>query len=232
MADGSGAHRLHAQGAADWDISPEVLAFIKAHVKPGMKTIETGAGRSTLAFVAAGAEHTAITPSASEIAAITAAAHAEGMNPFTATMIEGFSQDVLPGLSGELDFALIDGGHGFPIPTIDWTYIVPRLKVGGIVMIDDVDLWTGKMLIDFMEREAGFEHVATLRGRTAAFRLTERFAFHEWTKQPFVVEQSRWTQRARKAKNVLGMLARFDLATLKAKFANEKRLAQAAKDDY
>lgn len=223
---------LHAGGEAAWDISQEVLSLIAREVRPGMATLETGAGQSTLAFLEAGADHHAVTPSASEIAAIASAAAARGLDPDRLSLHEGCSQDILPGLTGDLDFALIDGGHGFPIPAIDWAYIAPRIKPGGMLVIDDVDLWTGRMILDFMKADPAFRLEGVLRGRTAAFRLKERFVLREWTNQPYVVARSRWPQRMRKARNLMGLLARFDLGAVRAKLANEKRLAAAAKADY
>ena len=223
---------LHADGAAAWDISREVLDFIAKHVRPGIATLETGAGQSTLAFLDAGARHEAVTPSQVEAEAITREAIRRGLDPANLTFRIGYSQDLLPRLTGELDFVLIDGGHGFPIPATDWLYLAPRLKVGGMMMLDDVDLWTGQMLVDFMKHEACWEQVALLRGRTAAFRLVAPFELHEWTKQPFVVQKSRWTQTRRKVVNLLGLLAKGDLSSIRQKVANEKRLAEAARNDY
>ena len=223
---------LHADGAAAWDISQEVLDFIAAHVTPGMATLETGAGQSTLAFLAAGARHEAVTPSEIEAEAITKEAIGRGLDHGQLTFRIGYSQDVLPKLEGDLDFVLIDGGHGFPIPATDWLYLAPRLKVGGVMMLDDVDLWTGQMLVDFMKQEACWEQIALLRGRTAAFRLVSEFELHEWTKQPFVVQKSRWSQTRRKVVNLLGLIAKGNLSAIRHKLANERRLADAAKDDY
>ena len=67
---------------------------------------------------------------------------------------------------------------------------------------------------------------------TAAFRLVAPFELHEWTKQPFVVQKSRWTQTRRKVVNLLGLLAKGDLSSIRQKVANEKRLAEAARNDY
>jgi hypothetical protein len=227
---------LHADGAAAWDISDEVLAFIHSHVRPGMQTLETGAGQSTLAFLTAGAVHTAVTPSQSEADAIRRAALERELDTDRLAFAFGYSQDVLPGLMAErstsLDVVLIDGGHGFPIPTVDWVYTAPKLKLGGLMIVDDVDLWTGQMLVDFMRAEACWKHQTTLRGRTAVFRLVAPFQLREWTNQPFVVGKSRLPQAMRKARNLIGLLMKGDFAAIRRKAANEARLAQAARSDY
>jgi predicted O-methyltransferase YrrM len=226
------APMLHAGGAAHWDISQEVLNFIRTEVKPGSRTLETGAGASTVVFAEQGAQHECVTPSESEVAAITAACVARGVPAERITFRLGLSQDVLPKLTGPLDLVLIDGGHGFPIPAVDWLYTAPRLVVGGLMAIDDVDLWTGAMIVDFLRGEDCWKQESLLRGRTAVFRLTKPFELHEWTKQPTVVAKSRITQGARKAKNLLGLIASGNLGAIKGKLVNERRLAEAAKDDY
>jgi len=225
---------LHAEGSASWDMSDEGIHFIQQIVKNGDRTLETGAGSTTLAFLESGCDHTAVTPISSECDAIRAEAERRGLDTAKLNFEVGFSQDVLPrlDLKETLDVVLIDGGHGFPIPAVDWMYTAGMLKVGGVMMIDDVDLWTGQMIVDFLEAESGWQHMETLRGRTAAFKMTEPFVLHEWTKQPFVVAKSKWTQRKRKARNLAGLVAKGDIDQIKAKMANEKRLAEAAKDDY
>ncbi len=230
----SDTEHLHAEGAASWDISEEVLAFIDAHVTEGAHTLETGAGQSTLAFMAKGAWHHAVTPVGSEVAAIRGEAKRRGIDDSNTEFHVGYSQDVLPALKLErkLDFVLIDGGHGFPIPAIDWTYTARHLAVGGMMMVDDVDLWSGQMLDRMMRSESAWKHVDTLRGRTVAFELVKPFELREWTNQPYVVAQSRWTQRMRKARNLAGLVARADVSAIRAKIGNERRLAVAAKADY
>ena len=224
---------LHADGAAHWDISAEVLGAITARVEPGMTTLETGAGRSTLAFLAAGAHHTVVTVEPAEIDAIRAAAAKDGVDDSRLVPAIGFSQDVLPRLSPDpLDFALIDGGHGFPIPAVDFTFIAPRLKVGGHLLIDDVDLWTGGMLVDFLKAEPGWAFEGLLRRRTALFAVTEPVRLREWTNQPHVVNASRWPQRWRKARNLFDLILSGDVDAIRGKLANERALANAARDDY
>ena len=224
---------LHAQGAAKWDASDAVLTFLGEALRPGMRTLETGAGRSTLRFAAAGCVHAAVTPSAAEIAAIRLSAAEEGIDLSQVTFHEGFSQDVLPHFDAEeeLDLVFIDGGHGFPVPAVDFQFLAPRLKVGGRLLIDDVDLWTGDMIVQVLRRDAGWRHEATLKGRTAVFEKTAPYAAHEWTKQPYVVRKSFWPQTRRKLANGLALLARGDLSAVAHKVANEKRLKQAARFD-
>lgn len=222
--------KLHANGRVQWDASDAVLDWFKANLTPGMRTIETGAGKSTLAFMAAGCQHDCVTPSASEVEAIKGEADVRGLNCQLATFHIDFSQNVLPHLNGheDIDVAFIDGGHGFPVPAVDWLYIAPRLKVGGKLLIDDIDLWTGAMLIDVMAKEPGWHVDKILRGRTAIITKTAPFQAREWTHQPTVVAKSFVPQTMRKIVNGLALLARFDFKAVLAKLKHEKALSDAA----
>ena len=227
------ATHLHADGAAAWDASEAVLAWLARELKPGMATIETGAGRSTLAFAAAGCAHEVVTPAASEIAAIRAAGELAGAPMAAVRFHEGFSQDVLPRLApGErYDVAFIDGGHGFPIPAVDFQYLAPLLRIGGALLIDDVDLWTGDMIVQVLRRDPDWRFEGRLNGRTAVFRKLAPFAAHEWTRQAYVRRRSFWPQLRRKAMNGLRLLASGRLGKVAGKLRNERRLADAAKRD-
>lgn len=224
---------LHADGAAAWDIQPGILALIAGHVRPGMVTLETGAGQSTVALTRAGAEHHAVTPSEDEARRIHAACEAAGVSTAQLHFHLGYSQDILPRLeAAPLDFALIDGGHGFPIPAVDFCYIAPRLKPGALLVIDDVDLWTGAMIVDFLKCEPAFELMEIQRGRTAVFRSLSAFTLREWTNQPAVVAKSRLSQLSRKARNAVGLVLSGKAGELGKKLENERQLAAAAKKDY
>jgi hypothetical protein len=223
--------KLHADGNVQWDASDAVLDWFKANLSSGMRTIETGAGKSTLAFMAAGCVHDAVTPSSTEVIAIKAEAIAQGLDSSIVTFHEDFSQNVLPHLKGheDIDVAFIDGGHGFPVPCVDWLFIAPRMKVGGKLLIDDVDLWTGAMLVDVLRRETGWHVDMILRGRTAVITKTAPFQAREWCDQPTVVSKSVVPQTWRKIVNGAVLLARLDMKALSAKFKQERALSNAAK---
>jgi hypothetical protein len=222
--------KLHAGGNIQWDASDVVLDWFKSNLKPGMRTMETGAGKSTLAFMAAGCQHDTVTPSSSEVAAIQAEALKRGLNPDSVTFHIDFSQNVLPHLKGheDIDVAFIDGGHGFPVPGVDWLFIAPRLKVGGKMLIDDVDLWTGAMLVDVLRKEDGWRVDTILRGRTAVVTKTAPFQAREWCDQPTVVAKSRLPQTMRKLVNGISLLARFDLKAITRKLKHERALSGAS----
>jgi hypothetical protein len=223
--------KLHADGSVQWDAAEIVLDWFKANLKPNMRTIETGAGKSTLAFMEAGCVHDCVTPSQSEVQAIKNEAIRRDLPLENATFHVDFSQNVLPHLKGheDIDVAFIDGGHGFPIPAVDWMYIAPRIKVGGKLLIDDIDLWTGSMLVEVMAKERGWRIDTVLRGRTVVITKTEPFQAREWVDQPTVVAKSYVPQTMRKIVNGLGLLARLDFKAVVRKLKHERKLADVAR---
>ena len=65
-------HRDESGHPYSWQLSNDVLRFIDAHVREGSKTLETGAGVSTVLFALKGASHVCIVPFQEEVASIKA----------------------------------------------------------------------------------------------------------------------------------------------------------------
>jgi predicted O-methyltransferase YrrM len=51
--------------------------------------------------------------------------------------IRGYSGDIVPGLDFQFDFAYIDGEHSPEQVYKDATYVLPKMKRGGIILFDD-----------------------------------------------------------------------------------------------
>ena len=171
---------------------PEALQFIERTVGPGDRTLETGSGYSTILFALLGAHHTCIVPNRPETERITAYLAEQGISADRVHFIVEPSERVLPKLELEPhDLVLIDGSHSFPQVFIDWFYVAPALKVGGHLLIDDIHVWTGKVLRDVLVAEPEWELVTELHGRTAVFRKTaEVDPDRLWTEQRYVVRRS------------------------------------------
>ena len=86
--------RLHGQSEF-WGLAWEALEYLERTVQPGMATLETGAGASTIVFAARGAEHEVVTPSAEEADRISAECDARGISTENVTFRIGSSADVL-----------------------------------------------------------------------------------------------------------------------------------------
>jgi hypothetical protein len=182
---------VHVDGAGNvvsWPLGPGALRVIEEHIGPGSRTLETGEGMSTVLFALRGAEHVCVTPNRDAVTKIIQYCVAHGVSLDRVRFEIGCSEEVLPRLElGELDLVLIDGRHGFPAPFIDWHYTAGALRVGGLVIVDDTQLWTGSILKRFLDEEPEWKLVHDFSPRTAVFRL-QRAGNHakEWIHQPFV----------------------------------------------
>lgn len=193
LRDAPAFHTDEGWNPVSLQASDEVLRLLAHTVRPGMHTLETGAGMSTIVFAGAGAEHTCITPAGDEVQRIRAWCGAHGVDLARTTFHVERSEIVLPRLDPTpLDVVLIDGGHGFPTPFIDWFYVAERLRVGGTLVVDDVHLWTGAVLRDFLAAEPCWLLRDHFTERAAVFEKTAELpALPEWTHQPYVVRHSR-----------------------------------------
>lgn len=195
-------HGLGADGRpVIWTLGPSWLKLIGETVQPGWHTLETGAGASTVVFALRQANHVCIVPAPNEIKLIREFCQEHGLSTERITFVDQPSEAVLPGLDLEpLDLVLLDGSHSFPSVFIDWYYAAGRLKEGGWLVVDDIHLWTGRVLRDFLDAEGGWELVNEDRLKTAVFRkLTADSDVPNWVFQPYVVGHSALTSRARVA---------------------------------
>lgn len=139
---------------AKWTLGTETLMWLAERIPECARTIETGCGYSTIIFAAGGIEHTTITPDENEIHRIENYCESRGISTSKVNFVVGTSQRVLPSLNiGTTDLVLIDGEHAFPIPCLDWYFMSPSLRVGGLMMVDDWKIPSVHFLVDFMRAE-------------------------------------------------------------------------------
>jgi precorrin-6B methylase 2 len=128
---------LHGGGTAFWGTGWGALVWLEETLRPGMATLETGAGATTIVFAASGADHEAVTPSQDEVDRIAQECERLGVDQSRVRYHVAPSQDVLSELERrELDVVLVGGADGFPYPILDWWYLAPRLRVGGHLLVD------------------------------------------------------------------------------------------------
>jgi SAM-dependent methyltransferase len=165
----------------------EALSLVLDRVSRGDRTLETGCGYSTVAFALARARHTVVSPNRAEHERIRAWCAGRGVPTETVEFIVARSQDALPAMSGSLDFVLIDGAHALPIPLIDWYYTATRLRVGGLLMVDDTHIRSGQILRDFLRAESPRWRVVSELPRTALFEKVgeEVITDEDWWGQPY-----------------------------------------------
>lgn len=191
--------RVHLDGAESWALEPGALDWLAAALEPEWRTVETGCGSSSIVFTLVGTEHTVIAPNQAEHDEIRRWCEARGFATSRTTSIVEDSTKVLPSLRGEFDLGLIDGGHAFPLPFIDWLYIADRLRLGGLLIVDDINLPTCGILHDFL---AADEERWTLERRFPRSSMFRKLAepvvsVHDWTGQPWVLAELRRQRRLR-----------------------------------
>ena len=167
-----------------WGISKEILKFIYDNLKPGMETVETGSGNTTVGFAVAGTNHTCVTPSDEESRKIMEYCSKLGIIP-NITFLNQSSDIVLPNIQTakeDLDFIFIDGAHRFPFPIIDFHYTESRLKIGGILGIDDTRIPSVKILCDFLCGENEWKLIKKFRN-TAFFKKINKTTGKDWLGQ-------------------------------------------------
>ena len=162
---------LHAGGAEYWGLAWPALEWLEREVRPGLATLETGSGSSTLVFAACGADHEAVTPAADEEERFRAECERRGIDSSRVAFRIGLSHEVLPGLEQRpLDLVLIDGAHGFPYPILDWWFLAERLNVGGRMLLDDAYMPPVRTLVDALRAQSQWELEQPASFRTAVVR--------------------------------------------------------------
>jgi len=192
LKDNPQFHELRGQLISGWRLDEQTLRFLDDHLHVDMKTIETGAGLSTVLFAVKGTSHTCIVPDQKQVERIVAYCKAKNIALTKIRFLLEKSERALPSI-GETDYdlALIDGRHGFPTPFIDWFYMSQMLKIGGVVIVDDLHIWTCDLLRKFLLSEPEDWESLDESNRAAIFRKRGNVAFgREWSHQPFVLQHS------------------------------------------
>jgi hypothetical protein len=186
--------RLHDTGAglsSRWRLQDADLLYLSRTLHPGLRTLETGAGLSTILFALKGTRHTCVVPDQGLVDRIVGFCSEAGIGLENVAFVLEQSEQALPAMRArDYDFALIDGRHGFPAPFIDCYYAARLLKIGGCVMIDDLHIWTADLLARYLRSDPGWE-LARETWHSATFaKRTENALMDEWTRQPFVLRRS------------------------------------------
>ena len=149
IADPPPVHPDRPDGVV-WHTETSCYRFMAKHVERGSRTMETGAGMSTVLFAAFGCEHVAVVPFPDEAAAIEAYCDKNAIDRTSLRFDLRPSEVALPAMVGssQIDLLFIDGCHGYPMPVIDWFYGASLVRQGGVVVFDDIQLPQVRNLID------------------------------------------------------------------------------------
>jgi hypothetical protein len=169
-------------------VDPLALDWIARNLNDNMITLETGAGNTTVVFAALAKDHYCFTHGPGEKERITE--YLRSLDISSRVHFEiGPSDETLPRWNAGpvIDFAYIDGGHGYPLPALDWHYIdYKMLKIGGILGMDNTELRPVREHCEFLEENRSYKLVQSIYGGTfAKFYRKERDEFREWTEQSY-----------------------------------------------
>ena len=168
----------------DYSINVNVLRALNLYLKPGMHTLETGSGHSTIVFASIGTHHISISPYADEQARIQQYLDSKliGNNP---RFLTGSSDQILPitDLPAVLDFVLIDGAHRFPFAMIDFHYTEAKIPVGGILCVDDVHMPSVKILFQFLQIEQEWKLLQRVKHTAFFKRVAPTVIYSDWQGQ-------------------------------------------------
>lgn len=174
----------------NWSVHPDTLRFIYGMLAPGMKTLETGCGQTTVVFAIANAKHICVMPDAGEAERVQQYCARLGLENKITFVIESSDEALARDerIPAELDFVFIDGAHAFPASIIDWHYTARRLKIGGILGIDDFSMPSVQILYNFLCTEDEWQFVGIVQN-TAFFRkVDEPKALVDWSGQKINAE--------------------------------------------
>lgn len=177
------------EGLVSWGIQPSFLRLLAEIVGPDTLTLETGSGLSTVCFAIIGSEHICVSPSGREHDRIRHYCRAHEISTERIRFVPMKSKAVLPSLDTggrKLDFALIDGAHAFPEPILDYYYVNERLKVGGVLAVDDLDISGVGILHKFLITEPAYELVKIDELKTGLYRKVDDANYPlDWLSQRF-----------------------------------------------
>lgn len=176
-------------GSLFWEIFP--------HVPESPVIVETGAGLTTLAFLAALPARqvtVSVDPDGGLERRIREWCAANDFPTDRLEYINGLSEKHLPavGLSGlQADVCMMDGGHGWPTVMVDFCYLNMCLKRGGLLVMDDVHLYSVAQMLQLLKHQPGWSIVHWPGPKTVILRkLTDEPMLPDFGGQPFIMNNS------------------------------------------
>ena len=161
----------HGAGCLSYDVIKEISHLGSAN--PFRFSVETGVGKSTLILSHCSERHVAFAADmGGDSLSKTESSHL--LNKSRVEFVVGFSQQTVPAyrFPCQVDFALIDGAHGYPFPEIDYYFISPHLSTGAILVIDDLHIPTIQNMFQVLKQDAMFK-LDKIVDTTAFLRRTE-----------------------------------------------------------
>lgn len=156
--------------------------------------VETGAGNSTIVFLLSDPKEViSICPDRKLFERIETYCNTMGFPLSSMRAINGYSQIELPKLvekNQECDFALIDGAHGWPMVMVDFCFVNAMLRQGGVLLIDDTQLYSVRELVNLLREQEGFRVLREMKKSIFFVKETSDRWLPEWASQPYIVKRS------------------------------------------
>ena len=168
----------------------ETLLYLDNVLKKNDYTLETGSGISTIFFLIKETNHIAISPNADECELIKKYCEMNDISLKKLQYYIDFSEKLLPKLEladESLDSILIDGCHGFPYCSIDWFYLKDKLKINGLLVLDDIDVFSCNFLYKFLCYETENWKLVYKNKKSAVFKKINKLKRIEWFQQRYIV---------------------------------------------
>jgi hypothetical protein len=199
-------------GPVNFAVHPDVLRLFPEYVHSDSRTIETGCGHTTIVLAALGKHHICVSPDRMGRELVEQYMSTVGIAKHKVTFIEGSSDTALSTLFLEekIDFAYVDGCHGYPFPALDWHHIDKHLRIGGYIGFDDVEIPTVRQHCDFLDANRSYSLVKELisKGsgdhRVKIYRK-EKDEPREWVFQAFT---EKFLVKQAKARGAPGVIER------------------------
>lgn len=140
-----------------------VADYIKTIAKPGDKTLQLGRSEFGTVFLGRETFHELIGP-VKEVDALQQRCERRAIR--TDRLRGGNSTDQ----AESLDIALVGTDLGFPLMAGNWRRIAHRLKIGGVLILQDAATSSGARLADALMSDAGWSLEEMIAGEVAVFR--------------------------------------------------------------
>jgi predicted O-methyltransferase YrrM len=141
-----------------------------------LRSVETGAGKSTLFFSHVSRNHTVFAIDIGN--SLTRVRESSLLKSEVVEFVEGPTQQTVPQYTFDekLDIVLIDGPHGYPFPDLEYYYFYPHIAEGGILIIDDINIPSIRRMVEIVKSDAMFE-CQQIIGKTMFLKRTSAPVF-------------------------------------------------------
>jgi FkbM family methyltransferase len=157
-----------------------------------VRSIETGCGSTTILFSNFSTKHTVYaadeTPESTSVKDVIASCPL--CKPETIEWVFGPTEKTLVDLDthDDVDIILLNGRHGFPIPDFEYLNLIRSLRIGGVLILNGIDIPTVKNLYDFISQDRNIR----IHGLSRTTAFFQRFDTHyaepkkyEWWMQAY-----------------------------------------------